>query len=725
MLKFNKIENFYGIRKIVNPNIILGNTIVYAPNGVMKTSFSEGIELVKNGHIPKDVFNNIDSVFEIEDNGNIVSESDDSHKINAIVYYGEALKSDVFQNPDVAKLVTSVRLKTDYDEQYKKIQSVENEIFNIIKSELLTSKSKDEIIISFLSGIFPNQSKFELLLSFSDTAKGETLSENVEGVKYNDLFNDDSERLFTSEEFINKQTQYKNILEKEIDIKVFNNGFTLTGLEKMYSEAVNSGYFNAGHKLSINEVPYDQVNAKKLIEDFVISIYETEDVKKAFLETQKIIEKNKKTQKVKDILDKNPWIMKELSDYQKFQKKFIYTKIIDFKSGLELLHDKLLDSKEEISKIISKAESEQTTWQRVLNLYNQRFINKHFDLIIDNPKDAILGLAIPSFKKVFKNDSNKIITQEIEKRFSSGEKRAIYILSLLYEIEMMKSDQVPFTIVLDDIVDSFDYKNKYAMLEYLRELSKEQDIIQLIILTHNFDFYRSCRIALQENLKSKLLAYEEQGIVTLYKANDDKFENATFFQEWKNSGQIKHIIAMIPLLRNFYQYTDGSSSAEYLILTDYLHYNSKTGTLKLDKLNSIYETCKVKTLGASLSNLYIDELFSLVKYIVSSSVKETDLLSKTIIGIGIRVMTDYYMYKKYILVYGTKVVINEKDNCTHVLFDALKSHLTQIENDLINSALTIAPPFIHVNSFMYEPLIDIGSERIIDCAKQLLSINGL
>ena len=42
----------------------------------------------------------------------------------------------------------------------------------------------------------------------------------------------------------------------------------------------------------------------------------------------------------------------------------------------------------------------------------------------------------------------------------------------------------------DDIADSFDYTNKYAIIEYLDELS-ENPLIDVLILTHNFDFYRT------------------------------------------------------------------------------------------------------------------------------------------------------------------------------------------------------------------------------------------
>ena len=58
--------------------MIDGNTLIYAPNGVMKISFSDGFRNIINGDMPKDVFTNpnILSEFELENNSVIVSSND-------------------------------------------------------------------------------------------------------------------------------------------------------------------------------------------------------------------------------------------------------------------------------------------------------------------------------------------------------------------------------------------------------------------------------------------------------------------------------------------------------------------------------------------------------------------------------------------------------------------------------------------------------------------------
>ena len=53
MIKINKFNNVYGIKELKNTSLIDGNTLIYALNGVMKTSFSDGVRDIINGDMPK------------------------------------------------------------------------------------------------------------------------------------------------------------------------------------------------------------------------------------------------------------------------------------------------------------------------------------------------------------------------------------------------------------------------------------------------------------------------------------------------------------------------------------------------------------------------------------------------------------------------------------------------------------------------------------------------
>lgn len=71
-----------------NPSLINGNTLIYAPNGVMKTSFSDGIKDIIDGVMPKDMFTipNILAEFEFENNGALASSKDSNFSIDAFIF---------------------------------------------------------------------------------------------------------------------------------------------------------------------------------------------------------------------------------------------------------------------------------------------------------------------------------------------------------------------------------------------------------------------------------------------------------------------------------------------------------------------------------------------------------------------------------------------------------------------------------------------------------------
>ena len=73
MIKLLKFENIYGIKKLNNISLINEDTIIYSPNGVMKSSFADGLETISNNENPKDIFNDIDGVYEIEYNDGVVN----------------------------------------------------------------------------------------------------------------------------------------------------------------------------------------------------------------------------------------------------------------------------------------------------------------------------------------------------------------------------------------------------------------------------------------------------------------------------------------------------------------------------------------------------------------------------------------------------------------------------------------------------------------------------
>lgn len=172
-----------------------------------------------------------------------------------------------------------------------------------------------------------------------------------------------------------------------------------------------------------------------------------------------------------------------------------------------------------------------------------------------------------------------------QKVASNGEKRAVnflYFLGKLTEFEQnIKTEKTKF-VILDDIADMFDSRNRMAMVEYLRSLAEVPSNICYIIFSHNYDFYRylSNRLGLPRN--NRLIATKRmenfKDIVTL---SEDKYQNSEnpFRYLRENIHEPRCFLALIPFVRQLMCFTRNADRSEVkrdeMILTHCLHYFGK------------------------------------------------------------------------------------------------------------------------------------------------------
>lgn len=183
--------------------------------------------------------------------------------------------------------------------------------------------------------------------------------------------------------------------------------------------------------------------------------------------------------------------MPELQDIDRFRKILWITYLRSQKQTFAELMDVLRIGKEEIKGIVEEAKKEATAWERVVNIFNKRF-SVPFKLEVTNKEDVILNDMPPSINFVYIDGEDRadVGREALLNVLSMGEKKALYMLNVIFEIEARKGLSSHTLIIIDDIADSFDYKNKYAIIEYLKEIIEDNSFF-VILLTHNFDFFRT------------------------------------------------------------------------------------------------------------------------------------------------------------------------------------------------------------------------------------------
>jgi hypothetical protein len=264
-------------------------------------------------------------------------------------------------------------------------------------------------------------------------------------------------------------------------------------------------------------------------------------------------------------------------------------------------------------------------------------------------------------------------------------------------------------IVIDDIADSFDYKNKYAIVEYLQDIAGI-GIFHLFSLTHNFDFHRiiSSRLGVRRN--NRLMATR---CVDTTDISQERYQNDVF-SAWKQelANNIGYLLASIPFARNIADYC--GHEAHYTTLTSLLHIKPDTSDIKIAQLESIYKDIFADQQALALpnqDNVLKDMIYAKSEELLQGNVDAIALENKVILAIAIRLKAEEFMISQ---INDSAFVLAITKDQTRKLFNKYSElfpgeQRTKIFLDQVN---LMTPENIHLNSFMYEPILDMSAHRL-------------
>ena len=403
--------------------------------------------------------------------------------------------------------------------------------------------------------------------------------------------------------------------------------------------------------------------------------------------------------------------------------------------------DSILVNAENLSSAIDKMPLNDTPWKKALDIFNERF-SVPFVMRISNLKSAIIGESIPHVEFVFSKNGvevsvNRNQLEELN-TLSQGEKRALYLLNIIFDLEQLKRLGKDILIVIDDIADSFDYKNKYAIIEYLYELS-ENNNFKLLLLSHNYDFYRTVSSRLSIHGNHRLFAETNDIGLTLIQ---EKYQNQPF-KYWKEHPCKKFVLAMIPFIRNLVEYGNDKkimqTGSDRNFLTMLLHEKINTNNIKFRDLLPIfneYVGIKFFESDINLEDTIMEELYQECDNITSN---DSTLENKIILAMAVRHLAEKYMKNKIsvhscILHWNRGKIsgkseeflsfVESKSNQTRELMNGFIQITNRNQEDMkILSAVNImTPENIHFNSFMYEPILDMDIIELLNLYHEAKSL---
>ena len=726
MNKINlNLEHCFGITKLSQELTFEGENavLIYSPNGLMKTSFAKTLQLYGQGKADKvkDVVADVAGNIDIKDeHGNVI--------LPASIYVSNCEEPDSETPKNITSFLADIVLKQQYDNILKTLSEKQKTLFKDISDHARSTDIIPEFVRTFC------ESKPSLFYSkFEEVMAEVARSEICYNFKYNSIFDKDGKvKAFIDsnhEALKDYSDKYQAILQSS---KLFRqkNGKTFGTYQasELSKSVADNAFFEVSHKIVLgdDETTIDSAaSLANLISDELSGILNDVAVKKAFEKIDKKASANESLRQFKEIIENQPDLVDKLLDYDNFHKEVWKGYFAKFKDKAVDLLTAYQEAKPTLDSVLQQAAGQRSAWEKTISIFNKRF-SVPFEVKIKNQTDLLLNeeAAALSFEYSTQAGQKAVESKVLEEVvLSKGELRAFYTLQLLFAIEKMKHDGgQEHILVFDDISDSFDYKNKYAIVEYICDL-KDDARFKMIILTHNFDFYRTISSRLRVKRNSTYMAYKD--------ANDEiKFHQAEYLREpfkliKSHADKPEFFIALIPLVRNLIEYTKDTtidpSKSDYLKLTSCLHVKTDTENLTVNDIVQIVRN------NMDIHNLpVVNTDFNIKNYIYNTAealcnqpvLDEIYIENKIVFAAGIRLKAEDYMIsklKQVMSLYDFNNFYNRiTSNQTSALTKKFEERCSPI-NDiqlLIKEENLITPENIHLNSFMFEPLIDMSVWRL-------------
>lgn len=701
----------YGIKKLNYEFNFTNNNacIVYAPNGTMKTSFTKMMKDLKNG------IESNDRIYKNREYKRIILNETNPLSGEDIVVF-ESLDEN-FESDKITNLIVNKELKIKYDKINNEINLIKNQLL-----KLLAGKSGISVR-GGLENVINQDFEVKNIFESIENAIKLNVNEGFKNIKYKDIVNEKIENFLKNKEVKLLLKEYIDKYDELLDKSTFfkKGLFDHNNAADVAKNLGKNKYFNAKNKLIVegDKIIENEKELLDLISDEKDKILNDSELMKKFNMIDVLISKNIDTKKFRLILENNKWLIRELDNFKTMKKKFwsAYIKLDEeINQIVEYLINVYYKSKEKIADILKEARKQSRKWEKVINIYNSRF-DVPFKVAIENQEDVILKEEKPSL--IFKyvdEEENEIRKNELLKILSRGEQRALYILNIIFEIEALKEEANKKLIILDDIADSFDYKNKYAIVEYLKDI-KEENKFRMIIFTHNFDFYRtlSSRIEL-----TNLMTIKNNKEVKIVEGGYTK----DVFKFWKSRiGKNERIfISSIPFVRNICDYTDNKEASKKL--TNVLHIKQESYNLNVSDILEVFNSVWTNEAKLGFNDMRVlDLIMREADKIISEEEETVKLENKIVLSIAIRLLAEIYMID---LIDDDEFTEKIKKDQTKHLFDKFKKEFEENEEEikLLSQVNLMTAENIHINAFMYEPLLDMATHHLKNLYIKIKCINS-
>lgn len=718
------LENCYGINKLQTElyfrqkdKLPAGSTYsIYAPNGFMKTSLARTFLDIQEGRESRDlIFHTRQSKREI------TTEPDNALAPDSIFVIQPYVEG--YTASSTATLMVNSTLRLEYEKSVLNIETAQTSLLKELKT--ISSWPGKTLPTDEIKKIFNFEDIYEF---FSEIAENLTDDTEHSHLNYTEIFNEKTLSALKSGTLHNELQEYISKYQELVDNSpLLSKKFNHLGASEVSKNLSTNGFFDAQHSLNIhNGIKKVEITSSQQLDDLVQAeksrILGDKELSAKFDSVDVLLKRNAELKRFREYLAEHPDILPQLGDYENFRKEIWKSYFNKAKNSILEFSTAYQSAKEVITAAFAQAQTEKTKWAGVVSQFNSRFYVP-FKLAIRNQRDVILKGDVPKIFFEFhdREESCEVDESQLLQVLSQGEKRALYILNILFEIQVKRESGQQTLLVIDDLADSFDYKNKYAIIEYFNEIAT-LPTFRLLFLTHNFDFHRAICSRLHVKRERRLFARKAGDRLSF---TEEKYQNNPFIA-WKANLARDNacLVASIPFVRNLAEYCHGEKSPQYKSLTSLLHIKEDSYRLTVRDLEEIYKTTLTDQTALSLPNpehSILSIIYAEAELLLRNEHDHIELEFKVILSIAIRLCAEEFMIRK---INDNDFVKSIDSSQTAKLFSKFSAtHEHEADALMILGQVNLmTPENIHLNSFMYEPILDMSALHLYSLYK---SIRGL
>jgi len=700
------LTNCYGIKKLTKQFDFSQGRVyaIYAPNGAMKSSLAQTFQDVAAGTPSTDrIFPARASARKITDeNGRELTKE----SIFVVLPYDE----EFGYTEKTSTLLLDAKLRKEYEQLYAEIDKAKETLLKALKEQAHSNRPIDQEI----ADAFSADDFYTALHRIRKELEDQTETPLAD-VQYDRVFDERVLNILGTQDVRTALDDYIKRYNDLLDASTFfkRGTFDYYNAGQIAKSLAKNGFFEAKHSVNLNDGKRMEIHSQKELEAVIAkekdAILKDKDLRKKFDQIATILEKNETLCDFQSYMMEQPALLSQLSNIAKF-KQGVWKSCLKVKYDLYLdlisKHDNAQKRQKEIE---AEAAKQRTQWEEVIQIFNERFFVP-FKLDVKNRLAVMLGndpIIDLGFTYYDGADNAPMKKDALLQCLSTGEKRALYILNVIFEIEVRKKSNTETLMVIDDIADSFDYQNKYAIIQYLKDIHDDPRFKQIIMM-HNFDFFRTVESRFVPYSHCLMASKNSTGI-TLDQATGIR---NVFVNDWKKHffTDPKKKIASIPFLRNLVEFTTGEDDPKFSKLTSLLHWKADSATITDANLNEIYkDICGIAGVSADGSKPVVE----IIKTEAGSCMKSASdsFENKIVLAIAIRLVAESFMAAK---INDPAFVASIVSHQTQQLFARFKGQFATESKavEVLDRVQLMTPENIHLNSFMYEPIVDMSGDHL-------------